>query len=137
MKTLTTITSLLTYLLTGIAGISLLIGGIGIMNIMYVSVVERTKEIGLRMSIGAREIDILNQFLAEAIMISVAGGLIGIVLGEGLGYLILHLLKWEPVFDTTSILVSFSFCTVIGVFFGYYPASKASKLDPIEALRYE
>jgi len=137
MKTLTTITSLLTYLLTGIAGISLLIGGIGIMNIMYVSVVERTKEIGLRMSIGARGIDILNQFLAEAIMISVAGGLIGIILGEGLGFLILHLLSWEPVFNKTSIIVSFSFCTVIGVFFGYYPASKASKLDPIEALRYE
>jgi putative ABC transport system permease protein len=137
MRTLTTITTLLTYLLTGIAGISLLIGGIGIMNIMYVSVVERTKEIGLRMSIGARGIDILNQFLTEAIIISVAGGLIGIVLGEGLGFLILHLLSWEPVFNKTSVVVSFSFCTIIGVFFGYYPASKASKLDPIEALRYE
>ncbi|WP_158797974.1 ABC transporter permease [Pedobacter sp. L105] len=137
IKTLSSITNLLTYLLTGIAAISLLIGGIGIMNIMYVSVVERTKEIGLRMSIGARGIDILSQFLAEAVIISVAGGLIGIILGEGLGYMIFHLLKWPPVVNTTSILVSFSFCTVIGVFFGYYPALKASRLDPIEALRYE
>ncbi|RZK40001.1 MAG: FtsX-like permease family protein [Hymenobacter sp.] len=137
IKTLGSITGLLTALLTAIAGISLIIGGIGIMNIMYVSVTERTKEIGLRMSIGARGVDILNQFIAEAILISVTGGLVGIILGESLGLLISHLLSWPPVIDESSILISFSVCTVIGVFFGYYPALKASRLDPIEALRYE
>ena len=137
IKTLGTVTGLLTALLTAIAGISLVIGGIGIMNIMYVSVTERTKEIGLRMSIGARGIDILSQFLTEAIMLSVTGGVIGILLGEGLGIIISHVLSWPPVVDESSILISFTVCTVIGVFFGYYPALKASRLDPIEALRYE
>jgi len=137
IKTLGTITGLLTTLLTAIAGISLIIGGIGIMNIMYVSVTERTKEIGLRMSIGARGIDILNQFLIEAIIISITGGVIGILIGQGLALIIARVLSWPPVFNETSIIVSFSVCTVIGVFFGYYPALKASKLDPIEALRYE
>jgi len=137
IKTLGNVTSLLTALLTAIAGISLVIGGIGIMNIMYVSVTERTKEIGLRMSIGARGIDILSQFLTEAIMVSVAGGVIGIMLGEGLAMIISHALGWPPVVDESSIIVSFSVCFIIGVFFGYYPALKASRLDPIEALRYE
>ena len=137
IKTLSTITGLLTALLTAIAGISLVIGGIGIMNIMYVSVTERTKEIGLRMSIGARGIDILSQFLTEAIMLSVTGGVIGILLGEALGLIIAHALSWPPVVNESSIIISFSVCTVIGVFFGYYPALKASRLDPIEALRYE
>lgn len=137
IKTLGSITGLLTALLTAIAGISLIIGGIGIMNIMYVSVTERTKEIGLRMSIGARGVDILNQFITEAILISVTGGIAGIVLGETLGLIISHLLSWPPVIDESSILISFSVCTIIGVFFGYYPALKASRLDPIEALRYE
>ncbi|MEO6851362.1 MAG: ABC transporter permease, partial [Mucilaginibacter sp.] len=137
IKTLGTVTGLLTALLTAIAGISLVIGGIGIMNIMYVSVTERTKEIGLRMSIGARGIDILSQFLTEAIMLSVTGGVIGILLGEALGLIISNILKWPPVVDESSIIISFSVCTAIGVFFGYYPALKASRLDPIEALRYE
>ena len=137
IKTLGTVTGLLTALLTAIAGISLVIGGIGIMNIMYVSVTERTKEIGLRMSIGARGIDILSQFLTEAIMLSVTGGVIGILIGEALGLLISHALSWPPVVDKSSIILSFSVCTAIGVFFGYYPALKASRLDPIEALRYE
>ncbi|SEP40337.1 ABC transporter permease [Mucilaginibacter sp. OK283] len=137
IKTLGTITGLLTALLTAIAGISLIIGGIGIMNIMYVSVTERTKEIGLRMSIGARGKDILNQFLIEAIMISITGGVIGIVIGQGLAFIIAKALAWPPVLNESSIIVSFTVCTVIGVFFGYYPALKASKLDPIEALRYE
>ncbi len=137
IKTLGSVTGLLTALLTAIAGISLVIGGIGIMNIMYVSVTERTKEIGLRMSIGARGIDILMQFLTEAIMISITGGLIGIIFGETLALIIAHILSWSSIVDKSSIIISFSVCTVIGVFFGYYPALKASKLDPIEALRYE
>lgn len=137
IKTLGSVTGLLTTLLTAIAGISLVIGGIGIMNIMYVSVTERTKEIGLRMSIGARGIDILMQFLTEAIMISITGGLIGIILGETLALVIAHALAWSSIVDKSSIIISFSVCTVIGVFFGYYPALKASRLDPIEALRYE
>lgn len=137
IKTLSSITTVLTALLTAIAGISLIIGGIGIMNIMYVSVTERTKEIGLRMSIGARGRDILNQFLTEAIIISITGGIIGIIIGQTLAFTIASLLHWDPIVDKSSILYSFSFCTLIGVFFGYYPALKASKLDPIEALRYE
>ena len=137
IKTLGTVTGLLTALLTAIAGISLVIGGIGIMNIMYVSVTERTKEIGLRMSIGATGSDILSQFLTEAIIVSVAGGIIGIIIGQSLAFLIAHALSWPPVVDEKSIIVAFSVCFAIGVFFGYYPALKASRLDPIEALRYE
>lgn len=137
IRTLNTISDLLTTLLTAIAAISLLIGGVGIMNIMYVSVTERTREIGLRMSIGARGIDILNQFLIEAVLISVTGGTTGIILGEILSLIMAKLLSWPPAVNTMSILVSFTFCTLIGIFFGYYPALKASRLDPIEALRYE
>lgn len=128
---------LLTILLTAIAGISLVIGGIGIMNIMYVSVTERTKEIGLRMSIGARGIDILMQFLIEAIMISIIGGVIGVLLGVGASQLISYFLKWPTLISVSSIIVSFAVCGITGIFFGYYPAVKASRLDPIEALHYE
>jgi len=124
-------------LLTAIAGISLIIGGIGIMNIMYVSVTERTKEIGLRMSIGARGIDILMQFLLEALLISITGGIIGVVLGVGAAKLITLFLAWPTLVSESSILLSFLVCAITGIFFGYYPAQKASRLDPIEALRYE
>jgi putative ABC transport system permease protein len=124
-------------LLTAIAGISLVIGGIGIMNIMYVSVTERTKEIGLRMSIGARGIDILLQFLIEAILISITGGIIGVLLGITASRLVTMFLQWPTLVSESSIILSFMVCAITGVFFGYYPALKASKLDPIEALRYE
>lgn len=128
---------ILTILLAVIAGISLVVGGIGIMNIMYVSVTERTKEIGLRMSIGARGTDILLQFLIEAILISISGGMIGV----GLGFLITKLvgifLHWPTLVTQSSVILSFLVCFLTGVFFGYYPALKASRLDPIDALRYE
>jgi len=129
--------SMLTVLLTSIAGISLLIGGIGIMNIMYVSVTERTKEIGLRMAIGARGKDILMQFLIEAVIISITGGLIGVGLGITASLLVSAIAHWPILISETSIIISFLVCGVTGVFFGYYPAQKASGLDPIEALRYE
>lgn len=128
---------MLTVLLSAIAGISLFVGGIGIMNIMYVSVTERTREIGLRMAIGARGRDILMQFLFEAILISLAGGLIGIVLGTGASYLVKVFANWPVSVSLVSIGVSFGVCFATGVFFGWYPARKASRLDPIEALRYE
>jgi len=137
IETLSSTSGMLTTLLTAVAGISLVIGGIGIMNIMYVSVTERTKEIGLRMSIGARGIDILLQFLIEAVMISVTGGLIGVFLGISSSLLISSLLNWPVVISETSIVISFIVCAVTGIFFGYYPAQKASSLDPIDALRYE
>jgi putative ABC transport system permease protein len=124
-------------LLTVIAGISLVVGGIGIMNIMYVSVTERTKEIGLRMSLGARGIDILMQFLIEAIMISITGGLIGVILGISATKLVTYFMNWPTLITQSSVLLSFLVCFVTGVFFGYYPALKASRLNPIEALRYE
>ncbi len=120
---------MMTVLLACIAGISLLVGGIGIMNIMYVSVTERTREIGLRMSIGARGIDILSQFLIEAVIISVTGGVIGIILGI--------IASWLVAIQLYSVVLSFAVCTVTGIFFGWYPAQKASNLDPIEAIRYE
>jgi putative ABC transport system permease protein len=137
IATLSSTSNLLTILLTAIAGISLVIGGIGIMNIMYVSVTERTREIGLRMSIGARGIDILMQFLIEAIMISITGGIIGVVLGITSAKLITIFLSWPTLVSESSIVLSFLVCAATGVFFGYYPAQKASRLDPIEALRYE
>jgi len=128
---------LLTVLLAAIAGISLVVGGIGIMNIMYVSVTERTKEIGLRMSVGARGLDILMQFLVEAIMISITGGAIGVLLGITSSKLVTVFLSWPTLVSEPSIILAFAVCAFTGVFFGYYPAQKASRLDPIEALRYE
>jgi ABC-type antimicrobial peptide transport system, permease component len=137
INTFSSTSQLLTVLLTAIAGISLVIGGIGIMNIMYVSVTERTKEIGLRMSIGARGVDILLQFLIEAILISITGGIIGVVLGITASRLVTLFLSWPTLVSESSIILSFMVCAITGVFFGYYPALKASRLDPIEALRYE
>jgi putative ABC transport system permease protein len=137
MTMLNSTSSMMTALLTAVASISLVIGGIGIMNIMYVSVTERTREIGLRMSIGARGIDILLQFLIEAIMISITGGVIGVVLGISAAIIIPAMLNWPTVISESSIIISFLVCAVTGIFFGYYPALKASGLDPIEALRYE
>lgn len=128
---------MMTVLLACIAGISLLVGGIGIMNIMYVSVTERTREIGLRMSIGARGIDILSQFLIEAIIISVTGGVIGIILGIIASWLVNVIAAWPVSVQIYSVVLSFVVCTVTGVFFGWYPAKKAAGLDPIEAIRYE
>jgi putative ABC transport system permease protein len=137
IKTFTSTSSLLTVLLAVIAGISLVVGGIGIMNIMYVSVTERTREIGLRMAIGATGIDILLQFLTEAIMISITGALIGVLLGITASKLVTYFLSWPTLITEFSILLSFMVCVATGVFFGYYSAEKASRLDPIEALRYE
>jgi len=137
IKTFTSTSSLLTILLAVIAGISLVVGGIGIMNIMYVSVTERTREIGLRMAIGATGVDILLQFLTEAIMISITGALIGVVLGITASVLVTYFLSWPTLITQFSIFLSFMVCVVTGVFFGYYPAQKASRLDPIDALRYE
>jgi putative ABC transport system permease protein len=137
INTFSSTSQLLTVLLTAIAGISLIIGGIGIMNIMYVSVTERTKEIGLRMSIGAQGTDILFQFLIEAILISITGGIIGVVLGITASRLVTLFLSWPTLVSQSSIMLSFMVCAITGVFFGYYPAQKASRLDPIEALRYE
>lgn len=130
-------TDMMTILLGCVAGISLIVGGIGIMNIMYVSVTERTKEIGLRMSVGARGVDILNQFLIEAILLSVTGGIIGVVIGVGSSYAIKFIAHWPVYIQPWSIIMSFAVCTFTGVFFGWYPAKKAAQLDPIEALRYE
>lgn len=128
---------MMTVLLACIAGISLLVGGIGIMNIMYVSVTERTREIGLRMSIGARGIDILSQFLIEAVIISVSGGVIGILLGVIASWLVNIIAHWPVYIQLYSVVLSFAVCTITGVFFGWYPAKKAAGLDPIEAIRYE
>ena len=130
-------TDMMTILLGCVAGISLIVGGIGIMNIMYVSVTERTREIGLRMSVGARGVDILNQFLIEAILLSVTGGIIGVIIGVGSSYAIKFVAHWPIYIQPWSIVMSFAVCTFTGVFFGWYPAKKAAQLDPIEALRYE
>ena len=134
---LNTTTDLMTTLLACIAGISLVVGGIGIMNIMYVSVTERTREIGLRMSVGARGVDILSQILIEAILISITGGLIGVIIGCGASFMIKTIAHWPVFIQPWSVLLSFLVCTVTGVFFGWYPAKKAADLDPIDALRYE
>ncbi len=134
---LTSTTDMMTVLLAAVAGISLLVGGIGIMNIMYVSVTERTREIGLRMSIGAKGIDILAQFLIESILISVTGGLIGVVFGVGAALIVNGVAHFPIYIQPWSVILSFAVCTVTGVFFGWYPAKKAAQLDPIEAIRYE
>lgn len=129
--------STITILLGSVAGISLLVGGIGIMNIMYVSITERTREIGLRMSVGARGIDILNQFLIEAILLSVTGGIIGVILRVSLSLSLNYFFHIATQIEPWSIIMSFAVCTFTGVFFGWYPAKKAARLDPIEAIRYE
>jgi len=134
---MTSTTDMMTALLAAVAGISLIVGGIGIMNIMYVSVKERTREIGLRMSIGAKGRDILSQFLIEAILISFTGGIIGVILGIGASFMVKFVFSWPISIQTYSVFLSFLVCTVTGVFFGWYPAKNASELDPIEALRYE
>ena len=130
-------TNMLTILLGCVAGISLIVGGIGIMNIMYVSVTERTREIGLRMSVGARGIDILNQFLIESILLSVTGGIIGVIVGVSGAYAVKIFAHWPIEIQPWTIVMSFAVCTFTGVFFGWYPAKKAAQLDPIEAIRYE
>lgn len=127
----------MTVLLLVVACISLVVGGIGIMNIMYVSVTERTKEIGLRMSVGARGIDILNQFLIESVLLSVTGGLIGVIVGIGAAVGINVFAHWPIQIQPWSVLLSFAVCSATGIFFGWYPAKKAASLDPIEAIRYE
>ena len=134
---MTSTSDMMSTLLAAVAAISLIVGGIGIMNIMYVSVTERTKEIGLRMSIGAKSRDILSQFLIEATLLSVAGGVIGVLLGIVAAYVVKVLLSYPIAISTGSIILSFAVCTIIGIFFGWYPARKASNLDPIDALRYE
>ena len=137
IEMVTSTSDMLALVLTVIAGISLFVGGIGIMNIMYVSVTERTKEIGLRMAIGARGRDILMQFLFESVTISLMGGLIGIILGVAASQIVKTVMGWPMIVSFTSVIISFAVCFATGVFFGWYPARKASRLDPIEALRYE
>ncbi len=137
LSTMSSVTQMLTMLLAAIASISLIVGGIGIMNIMYVTVTERTKEIGLRMAIGAQNRDIMLQFLSESVILSLIGGVIGIILGLILSYALSHILNWPYVVSQTAILVSFLVCAATGIFFGWYPAKKAANMDPIAALRYE
>ena len=137
LTTFSSVSNILTVLLGAIAGISLLVGGIGIMNIMYVSVTERTREIGLRMAIGGKGFDILLQFLTESILLSITGGVIGILLGIAASKIIGSAMSWPIVVLPSSEILSFVVCTVIGIFFGWYPARKAASLDPIDALRYE
>ena len=131
------ISGFLTVLLAAIASISLVVGGIGIMNIMYVTVTERTKEIGLRMAIGAQNQDILLQFLTESTILSLVGGLIGIIFGLILSYVASSLLSWPYIVSAPAVGISFLVCAATGIFFGWYPAKKAASLDPINALRYE
>jgi len=137
IQTLSSVSDMLTMLLGAIAGISLLVGGIGIMNIMFVSVTERTREIGLRMAVGGRGRDILIQFLIEAVLLSVMGGIIGILLGLLISYVAANLLSFPLVIMSQAIFVSFLVCSAIGIFFGWYPAKKAANLNPIDAIRYE
>ncbi|MBO6522881.1 MAG: ABC transporter permease [Balneolaceae bacterium] len=137
IETFSSTSEMLTLLLVAIASISLLIGGIGIMNIMYVSVKERTREIGLRLAIGAKGNVILRQFLIESMLLSFTGGIIGVALGVGSSYVIEEVMNWPTVITSSSILISFVVCALTGTFFGWYPARKASSLDPLVALRYE
>ena len=134
---LTATTTTMTYLLASIAAVSLLVGGIGIMNIMLVSVTERTREIGLRLSVGARDVDVLLQFLVEAIVLSLAGGAIGVAVGFGASWVVRDLLQWSTQVTPEAVALSFGCAAAIGIFFGFYPARKAASLDPIDALRYE
>jgi putative ABC transport system permease protein len=137
IETFSSITEMLTLLLVAIAAISLVVGGIGIMNIMYVSVKERTKEIGLRLAVGGRAKDIMKQFLYESVIISFTGGIIGILFGLSITLAITSIFDWQVIVTPKSMLIAFGVCTVTGIFFGWYPARKASQLDPIQALRYE
>lgn len=137
LTTVNTMTTTLTLMLGAIAGISLVVGGIGIMNIMLVSVSERTREIGIRKAIGAGRPDIMSQFLVESILLSVSGGVIGILAGIGVSRLVSRLLGFSTVVSIGSIAVSFLFSAAIGIVFGMYPAIKAAKMIPVEALRYE
>lgn len=137
LDTMTSITNRLTYLLGSVAAISLLVGGIGIMNIMLVSVTERTREIGTRLAIGAMESEVLLQFLVEAVVLSTWGGVIGIVLGFGIGYIVVNIMELPFIINNNIIIISFIFSTLIGIVFGYFPARKAARLNPIDALRYE
>ncbi len=137
LSMLSSTSQLMTVLLASIAGISLLVGGIGIMNIMFVSVTERTREIGLRMAVGARERDIMRQFLIEAVIVSITGGVMGMLLGVVASMVVAKVVGWPTAVTPDSIILSFAVCAVTGIFFGWYPALKASRLDPIEALRYE
>jgi putative ABC transport system permease protein len=135
--TVASTTRILTLLLASIASVSLLVGGIGIMNIMLVSVTERTREIGVRMAVGATEQDVQRQFLSEAIVLSLLGGLIGIALGASVSMTVAHVMGWSSAVSPVGIVVAMVFSAAVGIFFGYYPARKAAQLDPIEALRYE
>ena len=134
---LTQTTDTMTYLLAGIAAVSLLVGGIGIMNIMLVSVTERTREIGLRLAVGARDIDVLLQFLTEAMVLSLTGGAIGVALGFASAQIMTRVMSWSTLVTVDAVLLSFGCAAAIGIFFGFYPARKAAALDPIDALRYE
>ncbi len=134
---LTSTTDTMTWLLAGIGAVSLLVGGIGIMNIMLVSVTERTREIGLRLSLGARDLDVLTQFLVEALVLSMAGGAIGVALGFGASHIVSQVMHWTAIVTPQAVAMSFGVAAAIGIFFGFYPARKAAALDPIEALRYE
>jgi len=131
------ITGIITLIVGAVAGISLLVGGIGVMNIMLVSVTERTREIGIRMALGARRRDILSQFLIEAVVLCLTGGLIGILLGAGGAYLVARLAKWPPLISFGTVLVAFAFSAAVGIFFGIYPANRAARMNPVEALRQE
>lgn len=137
LSMISNVTGMLTALLAAVAAISLLVGGVGIMNIMYVTVTERTKEIGLRMSIGAQKKFVLMQFLSESVIISLIGGIIGIILGIIISYLVSLMLGWSVTISISAVILAFGVCFIEGVFFGWYPARKASRLDPIVALRYE
>ena len=137
ISTFSSTSEMLTVLLVAIASISLIVGGIGIMNIMYVSVKERTKEIGLRMAIGAKGKDILMQFLIESVLISITGGVLGVFIGLGATFVVATFVGWPVSITFYSIVISFAVCTATGVFFGWYPARKAAELEPISALRYE
>ena len=137
INTINNVLRIMTVLLGSIASISLIVGGIGIMNIMLVSVTERTREIGIRMAVGARELDILKQFLVEAVVLSLLGGLIGIILGIAVSKIASAITKWPTTVSPSAILISFFFAALVGIIFGIYPARKASQLNPIEALRYE
>jgi putative ABC transport system permease protein len=136
-KTVGNVTLIFTLLLGSVASISLLVGGIGIMNIMLVSVTERTREIGVRMAVGATESDVRRQFLSEAVVLTSIGGFVGIAAGVAASVLVARIMNWPAAFSPLAVMIAVAFSAAVGIFFGYYPARKASQLDPIEALRYE